>query len=272
MTLRVLIVDDEPPARLRLRTMIEMLPDADDLELIPDAEDGVSAVERITEERPDAVFLDVQMPGLDGFGVVRALATDAAEHGELLPFIVFATAYEEHAIQAFEASAVDYLLKPFNGRRLAQAVERVRQRHREREALQRAASAPDELPAEFAALIAALPARAVPLDRVAVRVGERVYWVRTEELNWVTADGNYLRLRTGAGTAQSREHLIRRPLSVFAQELDPRRFARIHRSVLVNIDRIKELRAIADGEYQVIMDEGTRFKLSRSYRRNLPDF
>jgi two-component system LytT family response regulator len=99
-----------------------------------------------------------------------------------------------------------------------------------------------------------------------------VYWVRTADIDWVTADGNYLRIRTGAGTPNSREHMIRRTLSVLAEQLDPRQFARIHRSALVNIDRIRELRSLSDGEYQVVMVDGTRLKLSRSFRQNLPDF
>lgn len=271
--MRILIVDDEPPARLRLRTMLEMLPDADTLEIVGEAVDGPAAVEAIERERPDLVFLDVQMPGLDGFGVLRALAADAAAREEPLPAIVFATAFEEHAVRAFDAAAVDYLVKPYDGKRLAQAVARVRERLRERAAARQAEAPASQLAPELASLLAALPARATPwLDRVAVRVGDRVYWVRTADIDWVTADGNYLRLRTGAGTPQSREHMIRRPLSVLAAELDPRQFARIHRSTLVNIDRIKELRTIAEGEYQVVMVDGTRHKLSRSFRQNLPAF
>jgi two-component system LytT family response regulator len=271
--MRVLIVDDEPPARQRLRTMLELLADADDLELVGEAEDGPSAVEAIWRTRPDVVFLDVQMPGLDGFGVLRALDSGASDGDAPVPAIVFATAFEEHAVRAFETAAVDYLVKPYDGRRLAQAIARVRERLHERHAAQQAAAAPPSMPSELAALLAALPNRpAAGLERVAVRVGDRVYWVRTADIDWVTADGNYLRLRTGAGTPQSREHMIRRPLSVFAEELDARQFARIHRSTLVNIDRIRELRSIADGEYQVVMVDGTRLKLSRSYRQNLPEF
>lgn len=275
--MRILLVDDEPPARLRLRTMLEMLPEADDLEIIGEAEDGVSAVERILADRPDVVFLDVQMPGLDGFAVLRALATETGAAGVAegfeLPLVVFSTAYEAHAVRAFETAAVDYLVKPYDGRRLAVAIARVRERLQARNAARQAAEPAAAIPADLGALLAALPSSArTTLERVSVRVGDRVYWVRTRDIDWVTADGNYLRLRTGAGTAQAREHVIRRPLSVFAEELDPRAFARIHRSVLVNIDRIKELRSIADGEYQVIMADGTKFKLSRSFRSNLPDF
>jgi two-component system LytT family response regulator len=274
--MRILIVDDEPPARVRLRTMLEMLPDADAYEVVGEAEDGEAALDAIARERPDLVFLDVQMPGLDGFGVVRALSSDAALRdalGGALPAVVFATAFDQHAVRAFDVHAVDYLVKPFDGRRLTTALARAR----ERLAARRAAREPAALPPELAALLAALPpgagggAPAYP-TRLAVRLGERVYYVRTADIDWVQADGNYLRLHTGTGTAQAKAHLIRKPLAALAEELDPAQFARIHRSALVNIDRIRELRALSDGEYQVLLTDGTKLKLSRTYRANLPAF
>jgi two-component system LytT family response regulator len=273
--MRVLIVDDEPPARMRLRTMLELLPDADALEVVGEAEDGEAALEAIAASRPDVVFLDVQMPGLDGFGVVRALAADATlleALGGALPAVVFATAFDQHAVRAFDVHAVDYLVKPFDARRLATAVARVRERLAARRAP--AASTEEPLPPQLAALLAALPgATARPYaTRLAVRVGERVYWVRTADIDWVEADGNYLRLHTGTGTPQAKAHLIRKPLAALAEELDPAQFARIHRSSLVNIDRIRELRALSDGEYQVLLADGTKLKLSRTYRANLPAF
>jgi two-component system LytT family response regulator len=273
--MRVLIVDDEPPARARLRAMLELQRDADALELVGEAEDGEAALEAIARERPDLVFLDVQMPGLDGFGVARALASDEALReglGGALPLIVFATAFDQHAVRAFEVHAVDYLVKPFDARRLATAVGRAR----ERLAARRAAASPAAggLPPQLAALLAALPGSAARpyVTRLAVRVGERVYWVRAADIDWVEADGNYLRLHTGTGTPQAKAHLIRKPLAALAEELDPAQFARIHRSALVNVDRIRELRALSDGEYQVVLVDGTRLKLSRTYRANLPAF
>ncbi len=277
--MRILIVDDEPPARVRLRTMLEMLPDADAYEVVGEAEDGEAALDAIARERPDLVFLDVQMPGLDGFGVVRALSADAALQAALggaLPEVVFATAFDQHAVRAFDVHAVDYLVKPFDGRRLSTALARAR----ERLAARRAARGPAALPAELTALLAALqsgagggaPAASSYLTRLAVRVGERVYYVRTADVDWVEADGNYLRLHTGTGTPQAKAHLIRKPLAALAEELDPAQFARIHRSALVNIDRIRELRALSDGEYQVLLTDGTKLKLSRTYRANLPAF
>ena len=274
--MRVLIVDDEPPARMRLRTMLELLPDADAIEVVGEAEDGEAALEAIAASRPDVVFLDVQMPGLDGFGVVRALAADATlleALGGALPLVVFATAFDQHAVRAFEVHAVDYLVKPFDARRLATAVSRAR----ERLAARRAGAAPvgeAALPPQLAALLAALPAATARpyATRLAVRVGERVYWVRTADIDWVEADGNYLRLHTSTGTPHAKAHLIRKPLAALAEELDPAQFARIHRSSLVNIDRIRELRALSDGEYQVLLADGTKLKLSRTYRANLPAF
>jgi two-component system LytT family response regulator len=166
-------------------------------------------------------------------------------------------------------------VKPFDGRRLSTALARAR----ERLAARRAARGPAALPPELAALLAALPAgaggappAAAYLTRLAVRVGERVYYVRTADIDWVEADGNYLRLHTGTGTPQAKAHLIRKPLAALAEELNPAQFARIHRSALVNIDRIRELRALSDGEYQVLLTDGTKLKLSRTYRANLPAF
>jgi two-component system LytT family response regulator len=276
--MRILIVDDEPPARVRLRTMLEMLPDADAYEVVGEAEDGEAALDAIVRERPDLVFLDVQMPGLDGFGVVRALSADAtlqAVPGGVLPEVVFATAFDQHAVRAFDVHAVDYLVKPFDGRRLSTALARAR----ERLAARRAARAPRRCrrssrrsspPCRRAR--AGAPPAAAYLTRLAVRVGERVYYVRTADIDWVEADGNYLRLHTGTGTPQAKAHLIRKPLAALAEELDPAQFARIHRSALVNIDRIRELRALSDGEYQVLLTDGTKLKLSRTYRANLPAF
>jgi two-component system LytT family response regulator len=260
-----------------------MLPDADALEIVGEAEDGEAALEAIARERPDLVFLDVQMPGLDGFGVARALGGAAmveATEGAL-PELVFATAFDQHAVRAFEVHAVDYLVKPFDAKRLALALARARERLAARRAVREAArgAAPDAaldgLPPALAALLAAvrpLPAAPEYVTRLAVRVGERVYWVRTADIDWVEADGNYLRLHTGTGTPQAKAHLIRKPLAALAEALDPAQFARIHRSTLVNIDRIRELRALSDGEYQVFLVDGTKLKLSRTYRQNLPAF
>jgi two-component system LytT family response regulator len=280
--MRILIVDDEPPARLRLRTLLEMLPDADALEIVGEAEDGEAALEAIARERPDVVFLDVQMPGVDGFGVARALGgvamADAVDGA--LPELVFATAYDQHAVRAFEVHAVDYLVKPFDAKRLAVALGRARERLAARRAARQVAhgatssATPSVLAPELAALLAAVqPAPAAAyVSRLAVRVGERVYWVRAADIDWVEADGNYLRLHTGTGTPQAKAHLIRKPLAALAEALDPAQFARIHRSTLVNIDRIRELRALSDGEYQVLLTDGTKLKLSRTYRQNLPAF
>jgi two-component system LytT family response regulator len=274
--MRVLIVDDEPPARVRLRAMLEMLPDTDALEVVGEAEDGEAALDAIARERPDLVFLDVQMPGLDGFGVVRALAADATlldALGGALPVVVFATAFDQHAVRAFEVHAVDYLVKPFDAKRLTTALARARERLQAR----RSAAANGALSPEITALLAALQSQSpgaarAYLTRIAVRLGERVYYVRTADIDWVEADGNYLRLHTGRGTPQAKAHLIRKPLAALAEELDPAQFARIHRSSLVNIDRIRELRALSDGEYQVLLTDGTKLKLSRTYRANLPAF
>lgn len=280
--MRVLIVDDEPPARARLRTLLELVPDADGLEVVGEAEDGEAAIEAVLQTRPDVLVLDVQMPGMDGFAVVRALYTDPAivdALGDATPVLIFATAFDQHAVRAFEVHAVDYLVKPFDAKRLATALSRARERVQARRASGGSAAGSAvsaTLPPDVAAVLASLqglaPASAAFVSRLAVRVGERVYYVRTADIEWVEADGNYLRLHTGTAHPQGRSHLIRKPLSVLADELDPAQFARIHRSTLVNIDRIRELRALSDGEYQVVLLDGTKLKLSRTYRSNLPNF
>jgi two-component system LytT family response regulator len=275
--MRILIVDDEPPARARLRALLAILPNSDDIEIVGEAEDGPSAVDAVARDRPDVVFLDVQMPGMDGFEVMRALAAPAVARdvlGGLVPDVIFATAFDQYAVRAFEVHAIDYLVKPFDARRLDAAVQRSRERLSNRRPTAEAGGG--TLPSSLSALLAALEngnlSRHAFAERLAVRVGERVYYVRVGEIDWVEAEGNYVRLYTGSGTKEKKSHLIRKTLTTLAAELDPTQFARIHRSSLVNIDRIRELRALFDGEYQVLLADGTKLKLSRTYRANLPSF
>jgi len=244
---RTLIVDDEPLARERLSRWLEAEPD---LEVIGECADGRQAVERILTDRPALVFLDVQMPELDGFGVLEAL------HGEPLPVIVFATAYDQFAVKAFEVHAVDYLLKPFDRERLRVALDRARQR------LARPAS--PAMPEELAALLADLRPREGYPARIAVRSEGRVALVRADDIDWVEASDNYVILHVGA-----ENHILRDTLTAFEARLNPERFLRISRSTIVNMDRIKELQPLFHGEYAVILRNGTRLTLSRGYRDKL---
>lgn len=271
--MRILIVDDESPARRRLRTMLELTPRGDTLEVVGEAEHGEQAIDQIVALKPDVVFLDVQMPGMDGFAVAETLVRDETVRealGDALPAIVFATAFDMHAVKAFDVHAVDYLVKPYDISRLATALERAAHRLGARQAPSEAPREAEQLRQLLAAVRAGeLGLRPAP-TRFAVRVGERLYYVRADEIDWIEAEGNYLRLHTGMGSPKPRSHLIRKTIAAIVEELDPNRHARIHRSTIVNLDRIHEMRHLGDGEYQLVLVDGTKLKVSRTYRENLP--
>jgi two-component system, LytTR family, response regulator len=248
MTFRAVIADDEPLARERLRTLLAA---ETDVVLLRECGDGPAAVAAVRELRPDLLFLDVQMPGLDGFGVLRALDGDDA-----LPEIVFVTAYDRYALQAFEVHALDYLLKPFTRRRFGEAMEHVLRRLELREGR---GPAPG-----VAALLDALRAERERPDRIAVRGSRGVHFVKPDEIVWVEAEGNYVKLHTGAG-----DHLLRSTLKEVEARLGSHRFVRVHRSALVNQDRIRRLEPWFHGEFVVVLEDGTRLTSSRTYSGNL---
>jgi two-component system LytT family response regulator len=241
MTTRVVIVDDEPLARERIRGLLAMHAD---LDVVAECEDGVAAVRALDELLPDAVFLDVQMPGLDGFEVLGA-----AEHAAA---VVFVTAYDEHALRAFDAHAVDYLLKPIDARRFEVALARLRER------LHRAPTT------DVRALAADLSRYRGWPTRLAVRAGSRIDLVAVADIHWVEAAGNYVRLHLAAS-----EHVMRETLKSLEARLDPTAFARIHRSVIVNVDRISHLEPIEHGEYLVTLRDGRTLYATRSFSRRL---
>jgi two-component system, LytTR family, response regulator len=246
--IRVLIVDDEPLARDRVRALAAEQPD---LEVAGECADGQEALEAIDSLRPDLVFLDIQMPGMDGLEMVGHLERNT------MPAIVFVTAYDQFAIQAFELHALDYLLKPFDDERFAAAIDRVRTW------LGRAAPAED-LSVRLEALLSDLrPAGRLP-DRLAIKSSGRVLLLRVEEIDWVEAADNYVNLHVG-----TESHLLRETMNAIEKRLSPDRFLRISRSTLVNLDRIKELQPLFHGEYAVILRDGTRVTLSRGYRDKL---
>ncbi|HEX2190413.1 MAG TPA: LytTR family DNA-binding domain-containing protein [Longimicrobiaceae bacterium] len=253
MTLRVLVVDDEPLAR---RGILARLRRAGGVEVVGECASGREAVDAIRGLAPDLVFLDVQMPGTDGFGVVEAVGP------ERVPEVVFVTAYDEHALRAFEAQALDYLLKPVDDERFARALERARRRVEERRhgALGRRVAA--ALAEAGAAAPPSAPER--PAERFLVRRGGRVQVVHADEIDWVEAAGDYVSLHAGGAT-----HLLRETMAALEARLDPARFLRIHRSTIVNVERIRELHPHFNREYVVVLRDGTRLKLSRSYRGRL---
>ena len=246
--IRALIVDDEPLARERLRGLLEAEPD---VAVVGECADGEAAVDAIRAEPPDLVFLDVQMPNLDGFGVVEAVGP------ENMPVTVFVTAYDRYALRAFEVHALDYLLKPFDRARFTVALDRARAQLEQ----DRAAGAADRL-------LALLDETKAPprkgAERIAVKSSGGVSFVRAEEIDWVEAAGNYAKLHAGGDV-----HLIRETLNAMEARLDPEQFVRIHRSTIVNLDAIKELQPLFHGDYAVILRDGTELVLSRSYRQKL---
>jgi two-component system, LytTR family, response regulator len=244
---RVAIVDDEAPARSRLR---RLLADHPDFQLVGEASNGKQAVALLQQEQPDLVFLDVQMPQMNGLDVCRALG------GDRLPRIIFVTAYDQYALQAFEVHAIDYLLKPFDRERFERSLAHAREQLRGA-----AAAAPD---AHLAAFLADLQATQNKPARLAFKSEGRVIFVRTDEIHWLEAEGNYVRLHAPGGA-----HLLRETLARLEEQLPGHRFMRISRSVIVNLDRIKEIQPLFYGDHVVILLDGTKLTLSRSYKDKL---
>ena len=246
-SVRVLIVDDEPLARERLRDMLK----ADSrIEIIAECVGGEQAIEAIQELAPDLVFLDVEMPGKDGFSVLEALD---ANH---LPVVIFVTAYDQYAVRAFEVHALDYLLKPFDQERFDKALTRAVANIRNEKS--------ENLTARILKTLEEMKARPVHLERLVIKMNGHVYFVKTEEIDWLEAEGNYVRLHAGRES-----YLLRDTISALESQLDPRKFVRVHRSAIVNIDRIQELQPWFHGEYRILLGEGVQLTLSRSYRERL---
>jgi DNA-binding LytR/AlgR family response regulator len=240
---RVLIVDDEAPARQRLK---RLLADVEGTELIGQAEDGVQAVEMIEREHPDLVLLDIQMPELDGFGVIEALADP--------PPVIFVTAYDEYAIRAFEINALDYLLKPFSGERLEKAIRRAQEELAEER----------DFATRLAPLLQSLTGQGHYLTRLAVRDRDRIRVLDVDEVDWigVTDEQVFVHTREAA-------YLIRRTLAELAARLDPARFFRAHRSAIVNLDRVAEVIPWFKGSHKLKLTTGAKIDLSRAQARAL---
>lgn len=244
-SIRALIVDDEPLARDCIRLALDALPDVD---VAGECNDGESAVRQIRRLAPDLVFLDVQMPGMDGFDVIEIVGS------ERMPPVIFVTAFDRHAIRAFDVHALDYLLKPFDDARLHEAVRHARTRIE------------DERIGSLAERLSALlenrhsPERKA-LRKLAVRERERIRYVDVANVDYLTAEGNYVRLHIGRET-----HLIRLTLSALERDLDSARFVRIHRSTIVNLDRVTELQPWGGGDYVAILKDKQKLRVSRTYR------
>ena len=244
MKTTALIVDDEPLARDRLQKLLDDVPD---MTVIGQCTNGKQAVKTIREKRPSLVFLDVQMPELDGFGVLGELQPDE------MPVVIFVTAHDKFALKAFEVHAVDFLLKPFDRERFQTALKRAKERIAQKR--------PGELDQRLAALLAEMKPEGAALERMAVKTSGRVIFIKTADIDWIEAADNYVNLHVG-----NESHLHRETLTALAERLPPKKFMRISRSTIVNVDRIKELQPLFHGEYAVILRNGTTLTLSRSYR------
>jgi len=245
--IRVLVVDDEPLAREKIRGMA-----ADDAELrvVGECSNGAEAIDAIQTLRPDLILLDVQMPEVGGFAVLEALKEEG------LPPVIFITAYDHYAVRAFEFHALDYLLKPFDRERFRAAIERAKRQIRRENG--------GALDARILALLEQMREQPRYTERLVVKTGGRVFFLNADEIDWVEAEGNYVSIHAG-----KKAYLLRETISGIEAQLDPRHFVRIHRSAVVNINRIKELQPWSHGEYHVILHDGTELTLSRSYRDNL---
>jgi len=229
--IRALVVDDEPLARGNITLLLRLDPE---IEIVDECGSGMEALATIRSSKPDIVFLDVQMPECDGFDVLEFLGAD------LPPAIVFVTAYEEYALKAFEAGALDYLLKPFDNARFEKSLARAKERLAHHQ----------EFPRKP--------------ERLAIKSAGQISFLKLSEIDWIEAADYYACLHVGPST-----HMLRRSMAELDQELDPNIFCRVHRSTIVNLDRIRRLELNDDGEYQILLENGTRLRLSRRYRKQV---
>ena len=239
-----LIVDDEPLAR---RGVVLRLRKFKDIEVVGQCGDGVSAVEKILDLSPDLVFLDVQMPGMDGFEVLRAVPR------EKLPNVIFLTAYEQHALRAFEVHAVDYLLKPFTAERLHSAIGRVLARTQPQEVLTAQSSRPDRNESKFS-------------TRLVFKSRGRIVFLPVSDIRWIGAEENYVRVCT-----DTENHLLRETMAHIEERLDPEMFLRVHRSTIVNLLYVKEVRSEPNGDFTVVLINGQKLPMSRGYRSRISE-
>lgn len=244
MKLTALIVDDEPLARERVRTLLEA---EEDIEIVGECAGGPEALEAMRERRPDLLFLDVQMPEMDGFQVLREL-------GAPLPTVIFVTAYDEHAVKAFEAQALDYVLKPFKVARFKTALARARE--------QRTRHQPDDAAKRLLSLLEQQGgAKADYLSRVVVRDRNKVRFIKTADVDWIEASGNYVVLHTG-----KENHVVRETLAAFETQLSPKEFVRVSRSAIVNLDRVEHFEPTFNNEHVIVLTSGDRLPMTRGLR------
>jgi two-component system LytT family response regulator len=246
--IRVLLVDDEPLARDMLR---EMLQGDSDVEIVGESCNGHEALEAIRDQKPDLIFLDVQMPEMGGFELLSSLS------GEKIPYVIFVTAYDQYAVRAFEVQALDYLLKPFDQERFDLSWERAKKQ------LQRDRNGMDQ---RILTLLEELKAEKKYLERLVIKAAGRIYFLETKDIDWIEAEGNYVSVHSAR-----KSHLLRETISSLESQLDPKKFVRIHRSSIVRLDFIQEMQPWFHGEYRVILNDGTQLTLSRNHREKLQE-
>lgn len=244
MHLRILIVDDEPLARERVRLLLAEEPD---VEVLGECANGPEAIDAIEAHRPDLVFLDIQMPEVSGFDVLRALPPDT------WPLVIFVTAHDRHAIEAFEIRALDYLLKPFKRARFRLALARAREHLEARETA--------GLNARLRELLESPATEPAYLSRLAVKTGERTLFVKVEDIDFLESAANYIVLHTA-----KENHVLRETLTNLESRLSPKRFLRISRSTMVNLDRVRELQPLSPGEHVLVLTDGRKLTVTRGVR------
>jgi two-component system LytT family response regulator len=247
MKIKTLIVDDEPLARERIRRMLQ---DEKDITIVGECVGGLEAVETIERVAPALVFLDIQMPQMNGFEVLQSIELPN------MPVVIFVTAFDQYALKAFEFHALDYLLKPFSKDRLRSALNRARE--------QIEMTQPNTVDQRITALLNDFKTENKYLERLLLKSSGRIYFVKTDEVDWIESAGNYAKLHVGQQT-----HLLRETMSGLEESLNPENFLRIHRSCIVNIDRVKELHPLFSGDYVVVMQDKRELTLSRNYRDRL---
>jgi len=246
MSIRVLLSDDEALARERLRSLLEEEPD---LEIVAECGDGKTTIATIEREKPDLVFLDIQMPEIDGFGVVQELR-------DVMPLTIFVTAYDKYAMKAFEVHALDYLLKPVGKERLSEAVARARGQLKQ---------PPDGgFQRRVLEMLGDLEARQQTPKRIIIKSDGEIVCLKPSEIDWAESAGNYVCLHVGGAT-----HILRETITALESRLGPGQFMRVHRSTLVNVDRIKTLKPSLYGDYSILLRDGTKLTLSRGFRENV---
>ena len=245
--IRVLIVDDEPLARERISDLLASDPQID---IVGQCSNGREAISAVQKSSPDLLLLDIEMPEKDGFAVLEAIPSNN------MPAVIFITAYDQYAVRAFEVYALDYLLKPFDRERFERSLERAKAQvlgERNGDVSLRILAALDEI-----------KTRQVFLERLVIKANGHVFFLKTDEVDWIEAEGNYVRLHTS-----KESYLLRDTISALEAQLDPKKFLRVHRSAIVNIDRVQEMQPWFHGEYRIILRGGAQLTLSRSYREKL---